>query len=186
MKSGRRLLVGNHCCRVTKEMDYFLGDESDDSVNPFAEYFHMLSERSQGPYNFYYNDLVPLQQQQQHVRRPTKRVPGSEFLGKRVPGSEFLGKRVPGSEFLGKRVPGSEFLGKRVPGSEFLGKRAPGSEFLGKRAPGSEFLGKRSISYDENEDDEMEIVKKSPEFSSGISQSDRDNYFKGLAAGLRR
>jgi hypothetical protein len=98
---------------------------------------------------------------------------------------EFLGKRVPGSEFLGKRVPGSEFLGKRVPGSEFLGKRVPGSEFLGKRVPGSEFLGKRSVAYDDDDEDMSgRALKRSPEFSSGISQSDRDNYFK--TSGRRR
>ena len=124
----------------------------------------------------YYNELVPA-----HNRiRPAKRVPGSEFLGKRVPGSEFLGKRVPGSEFLGKRVPGSECLGKRVPGSEFLGKRVPGSEFLGKRVPGSEFLGKRSVPYDQEEDDEAAILKRSPEIPIGLYQSDRDSYFKRL------
>ena len=83
-----------------------------------------------------------------------------------------------------KRVPGSEFLGKRVPGSEFLGKRAPGSEFLGKRAPGSEFLGKRSLAYDnDDEQEEIEFVKRAPEMYSAISQSDRDNYFKNLRAG---
>ena len=73
---------------------------------------------------------------------------------------------------------------KRVPGSEFLGKRAPGSEFLGKRAPGSEFLGKRSLAYDnDDEQEEIEFVKRAPEMYSSISQSDRDNYFKNLRAG---
>jgi len=106
-----------------------------------------------------------------------KRVPGSEFLGKRVPGSEFLGKRVPGSEFLGKRVPGSEFLGKRVPGSEFLGKRVPGSEFLGKRVPGSEFLGKRNMEYDDNLNDLIHMVKRSPESAADAGiQSDRNAF----------
>lgn len=59
----------------------------------------------------------------------------------------------------------------------------PGSEFLGKRVPGSEFLGKRSVSYDdlEDEDESMSrILKRSPEIASGISQSDRDNFFKKL------
>lgn len=130
----------------------------------------------------YYNDLANTQTHN-GLGKVIKRVPGSEFLGKRAPGSEFLGKRVPGSEFLGKRVPGSEFLGKRVPGSEFLGKRVPGSEFLGKRAPGSEFLGKRSISYDGHDEDEFEFSKRSPEISSGLSQSDRDNFFKNILIG---
>ena len=130
----------------------------------------------------YYNDLANTQTHN-GLGKAIKRVPGSEFLGKRAPGSEFLGKRVPGSEFLGKRVPGSEFLGKRVPGSEFLGKRVPGSEFLGKRAPVSEFLGKRSISYDGHDEDEFEFSKRSPEISSGLSQSDRDNFFKNILIG---
>jgi len=110
-----------------------------------------------------------------------KRVPGSEFLGKRVPGSEFLGKRVPGSEFLGKRVPGSEFLGKRVPGSEFLGKRVPGSEFLGKRVPGSEFLGKRNMEDEENLNELINMVKRSPESAADIGiQSDRNAFEAAL------
>ena len=143
----------------------------------------MLSEQNGPvPSYLYYSNLGSAAGH--YARRPSKRVPGSEFLGKRAPGSEFLGKRAPGSEFLGKRAPGSEFLGKRVPGSEFLGKRAPGSEFLGKRAPGSEFLGKRSLAYDnDDEQEEIEFVKRAPEMYSSISQSDRDNYFKNLRAG---
>lgn len=164
-----------------------LGDESDDQ-NLFQEYFHMLAGHDRDyPYN--YNNF-PLNRNRPEKRVPGseflgKRVPGSEFLGKRVPGSEFLGKRVPGSEFLGKRVPGSEFLGKRVPGSEFLGKRVPGSEFLGKRIPGSEFLGKRGIHMLDDEDFDYH-VKRAPEYSEGIPQSDRDIYFKSLRNSFRR
>merc|ERR1712227_1048145 len=93
----------------------------------------------------------------------------------------YYNKRAPGSEFLGKRAPGSEFLGKRVPGSEFFGKRVPGSEFLGKRVPGSEFLGKRSMEDEENLNELINMVKRSPEsaIDAGI-QSDRSAFEAAL------
>merc|ERR1711994_466352 len=76
-----------------------------------------------------------------------------------------------------KRAPGSEFLGKRAPGSEFLGKRVPGSEFLGKRVPGSEFLGKRNTEYDDNLNDLINMVKRSPESAADAGiQSDRNAF----------
>lgn len=56
-----------------------------------------------------------------HLRlNPSQYAALQHYLSKRIRGSEFLGKRM-GSEFLGKRM-GSEFLGKRM-GSEFLGRR---------------------------------------------------------------
>merc|ERR1711963_58190 len=79
--------------------------------------------------------------------------------------------------YYNKRAPGSEFLGKRAPGSEFLGKRVPGSEFLGKRVPGSEFLGKRNMGDEDNFNDLINMVKRSPESAADAAiQSDRNTF----------
>merc|ERR1711973_631513 len=98
----------------------------------------------------------------------------------------YAHKRAPGSEFLGKRSSGPpeyelQELDKRVPGSEFLGKRVPGSEFLGKRVPGSEFLGKRNMEDEENLNELINMVKRSPESAvdAGI-QSDRNTFEAAL------
>merc|ERR1712122_108476 len=73
------------------------------------------------------------------------------------------------------------YYNKRAPGSEFLGKRAPGSEFLGKRVPGSEFLGKRSMEDDENLNELINMVKRSPESAADAGiQSDRNTFEAAL------
>merc|ERR1712198_326181 len=82
-----------------------------------------------------------------------------------------------------KRGPGSEFLGKRGGGyrGNSRSKRVPGSEFLGKRVPGSEFLGKRNMEDDENLNELINMVKRSPEsaLDAGI-QSDRNAFEAAL------
>merc|ERR1719411_519923 len=90
-----------------------------------GNYRQLLSLQPHELLNLYYN-RAPSYKPVQRNFIWQKRGPGSEFLGKRGGGyrGNSRSKRVPGSEFLGKRVPGSEFLGKRVPGSEFLGKRS--------------------------------------------------------------
>merc|ERR1712018_984441 len=95
-----------------------------------GSYRQLLSLQPHELLNLYYN-RVPSYKPNNNNFVWQKRGPGSEFLGKR--GGGFRGsnrsKRVPGSEFLGKRVPGSGFWGNVSLDRNFWVNAFPGLNF---------------------------------------------------------